>query len=261
MGFIVARQKVYGLSRHGHRFFIDDSLSVGARVNLSQQQSHQVANVLRLQSGDQIVLFNGDGSEYRAVISEIDRSATAVDIVSTEVGFTLPGPPIHVALALIKSDRFEWALQKVTELGAERFIPMITEHSVISLRVDREARRRERWLKIAAEASEQSGRCTIPAIDPVVAFDDLICRIDATQTYLLWEEESTTALTAMRFDPDRPIVLLVGPEGGFSSAEIEMAKQAGVKTASLGHLTLRAETAAVAAAAMIVGRSISNTPY
>ncbi len=176
-------------------------------------------------------------------------------------GSRLQEPPIHIALAMIKSDRFEWALQKVTELGVARFIPMITEHCVISLRVDREARRRERWLRIVTEASEQSGRCTLPAIDPIVAFEDLMCRTVGAEVVLLWEDETARALTAMSFNPGRPIVLLVGPEGGFSSAEIEMAKRAGVKTASLGRLTLRAETAAVAAAAMLVGQSISKAPY
>ncbi len=246
------------MSRHGHRFYIEQPLSVGLRLSIPEEQSRQIGHVLRLRTGDAISLFNGDGNDYVASIIEISRSTVTVEIDRCARGAELPGPPLHLALAMIKPDRFEWAMQKVTELGVARIIPMSTEFCVISLGVDREERRRQRWARIVTEASEQSGRCTVPEVTTVTPFENVIAAATNAQVVLLWEGESTAPLTAMAFDRQRPLVLMVGPEGGFSPAEIEIARGAGVKTVSLGRLILRSETAAVAAVAMMVGREISH---
>lgn len=211
-----------------------------------------------MRNGDRIELFNGDGLNYSSSIVNTGRSRVTVNIDRSDPGAELPQPPLHLALAIIKSDRFEWAVQKATELGVRRIIPMVTEYCVISLRVDREERRRQRWERIVIEASEQSGRCTVPEVTQVTSFADVIGDTSSNQPVLLWEDEPTSALTAMSFDTQRPLVILVGPEGGFSPAEIEAARGTGVSTATLGRLTLRSETAAVAAVAMLVGRDIAQ---
>lgn len=247
------------MSRHGHRFFLKLPLTVGSRVTLPRRPSRQIGNVLRLQPADQIRLFNGDGAEYYASIVEITRSEVTAQVERSEPGVELPRPPIHLALAMIKSDRFEWALQKITELGVSRIIPMVTEHSVISLRVDREERRQQRWGRIAIEAAEQSGRRDVPVIDQVRSFADVIEDRHAAQLVLLWEDDTTTPLTMLALDPGRPVVLMIGPEGGFSSSEVETARAAGITTASLGRLTLRSETAAVSAVAMLIGQNTLRT--
>ncbi len=243
------------MSRHGHRFFVSRSLSSGLTLSLDSTQSKQIIHVLRLREGDRIGLFNGDGRNYEAVIRSATRTAVEVDIAQSDSGPRLAFPPIWIAVALIKSERFEWALQKVTELGVERIFPMDSEQSVISLRVDRVERRLERWRRIVVEASEQSGRCTIPEVDAPVKFADVIAVGNECQPVLLWENEAATPLSAIEFD-DRPILLIVGPEGGFSLEEVEAASATGIQTASLGPLTLRAETAAVAGVAMLVGRHL-----
>jgi 16S rRNA (uracil1498-N3)-methyltransferase len=245
------------LSRHGHRFYLVRPLEVGANFTLPDDQSRQVGTVLRLAPGDRIALFNGDGFEYSAAIVGIRRSAVDVQVMQREPGIVIPPPALQMALALIKQDRFEWALQKVTELGVERVIPMTAERSVISFSVDRVAQRLQRWQRIVAEAAEQSGRATIPVVDPVANFPEVMADPSDRQAVVLWEDERAVGLPTL-LDDARPLRLLVGPEGGFSPAEIALAHDCGALTASLGPLTLRAETAAVAAAAITLAHNMSQ---
>lgn len=242
------------MSRHGHRFFVPEHLTEHLEVLLPANQSRQISEVLRLKNGDEIRLFNGDGSEYVAIIDSNDRATTKVTVAGSQPGISLPDPSIDLALALLKADRFEWALQKVTELGVSRIVPLVTEHSVIALRVDRAERRQKRWKRIVIEAAEQSGRCTVPEIASVSTLVDLLAEPTGHQMILLWENEQRTLLSSMQFDSMRPLLLVVGPEGGFSDAELDLATHAGAATASLGKLTLRSETAAVAATAIVAGR-------
>ncbi len=246
------------MSRHGHRFFVHRPLSIGLALTLGPSQSKQIASVLRLRPDDHVTLFNGDNSNYDAVIRTSTRSAVDVEILDSVVGPAQPSPPVWLALALIKPDRFEWAVQKATELGVERIFPMESEQSVISLRVDRAERRLDRWRRIAVEAAEQSGRCTVPGICEPVKYGDIVGEASECQPILLWEGDATTPLTSIDLD-ERPVLLIVGPEGGFSRAEIDAARANGIQLASLGPLILRAETAAVAAIAMLVGRQLAVT--
>jgi len=245
------------LSRHGHRFYLTAPIDVGTHLTLPDDQSRQIGTVLRLATGDTIALFNGDGFEYFASIVRVQRSEVEVQIVRREPGILIPQPALHMALSLIKQDRFEWALQKVTELGVERVIPMTTERTVISFSVDRASQRLQRWQRIVAEAAEQSGRATVPVIDAVTSFTEVLTAVSDRQAVVLWEDEQAAGLP-MLFGDARPLLLLIGPEGGFSPAEIALARKSGALTASLGPLTLRAETAAVSAAAVSLAHNLNQ---
>ncbi len=225
-------------------------------LTLSDQTARQIANVLRLKRGDQVQLFNGDGSECTAEITDVRRGSVEVRVSQREPGLIGMRPALEIGLALIKHERFEWALQKLTELGVTRVIPLTTERTVLSFRADRAAQRLERWQRIVIEASEQSGRATLPSVEPVVEFADLLAEPSAARTIVLWEDEQAYDLPRML--DDRPTLLLVGPEGGFSAAEVDQAREMGAETASLGPLTLRAETAAVAAAAMMMAHRLTQ---
>jgi 16S rRNA (uracil1498-N3)-methyltransferase len=217
---------------------------------LPAQTSRQIAGVLRLKPGDGILLFNGNDSEYTAEITAVRRASVVVRITRCAPGIALLVPSLAVGLALIKHDRFEWALQKLTELGVDRVIPMTTERTVLSFRVDRATQRLARWQRIVTEAAEQSGRARLPEIGPVTALEDLLAGLPDAHTIVLWEDEQAVDLPRL-FD-DRQTLLLIGPEGGFSAVEVDLARERDCETASLGSLTLRAETAAVAAAAMML---------
>lgn len=227
-------------------------------LSLPDQTSRQIVSVLRLRSDDDIRLFNGDGFEYTAVITEIRRGAVAVRVTRRDPGRARLMPSLTVGLALIKHERFEWALQKLTELGVDRVIPMATERTVLSFRVDRAAQRLARWQRIVTEAAEQSGRVTLPEICPVAEFADVLAESSDARAIVLWEDEQ--AIDLPRLLDDRPTLLLIGPEGGFSAAEVDLARAMGVETVSLGPLTLRAETAAVAATAMVLAHCMNSKP-
>jgi 16S rRNA (uracil1498-N3)-methyltransferase len=238
------------VSRHGHRFYLVDPLHTGLELTLPEHISRQITSVLRLKPGDDIRLFNADGSEYIAKLFDVRREAVGVSVLRCEPGIALPPPRLTVALALIKHERFEWALQKLTELGVDRIVPLTTERTVLSFRVDRGAQRFARWQRIVVEAAEQSGRVRLPEIDDVVNLADLLSAHPEEQAILLWEDEQSVELPEL-FEP-RPTLVVIGPEGGFSASEVAQAREMGCCTASLGPLTLRTETAAVAAASLML---------
>lgn len=244
------------MSRHGHRFYVQEHLDTGVELSLPEQASRQIAHVLRLKPENDIHLFNGDGFEYTAEIMEMRRDAVVVRVVAQDSGITQLKPSLSVALALIKHDRFEWALQKLTELGADRVIPMLTERTVLSFRVDRAEQRLARWQRIVVEAAEQSGRTKLPSLEPVAELADVLSGRPGEHRIVLWEDEQAVGLPNVL--SDRPTLVLVGPEGGFSAAEVDLARKQGAETASLGPFTLRAETAATAAAAMMLAHRMSQ---
>jgi 16S rRNA (uracil1498-N3)-methyltransferase len=196
--------------------------------------------------------------DYDAVITEPGSHQTRVEIKCCVPGVALPGPPVELALAMVRSDRFEWALQKATELGVDRVIPVSAERSVLSLQVGRDKPRYARWMKIAIEAAEQSGRSTVPLIDPVASFVDAVDTQGTAHVVVLWEDEGSVLLPTLTLDYTRPVRLVIGPEGGFTDEEVDVARRCGATTASLGPLMLRSETAAVAALAMLLSRKIAR---
>jgi 16S rRNA (uracil1498-N3)-methyltransferase len=203
----------------------------------------QITSVLRMKVGDTLSLCANDGSELECSISEITKAAILGQILGTTVGKPLR-PHITVCAAVTKRDTFEWTLQKCTELGAAAFIPLITER-VVKKSKDVPSR----WRDIVREASEQSGRMTLPTISDPMTFLAAIDHMKSADCYVLHESlgNATGFPTVKEMDH---VALFIGPEGGFSDAEIEKASAAGAKVIQLGSLVLRAETAAVVATAM-----------
>lgn len=232
-----------------HRFHVDLPLAPvpGSVVTLATPVAHQVARVLRMRSGDVVHLFDGNGGEWRAFIEIGSGNA----IVATLDGFlaeTSPMGSVVLCLSLLKGEKFDWVIQKSTELGISHIVPMVTERSLPG------SARPDRWHRIAVEASEQSGRTTIPEITPPMPLRHALtfqpmqagppCRV------ICWEDERTVPFLAP-VRPARatgaPVFLYVGPEGGFSATEVDLALGSGAQAVSLGSLILRSETAAIAA--------------
>lgn len=234
------------------RFYVDQPLTPGNQLELPDHVARQVNRVLRLKAGDSIVLFNGDGTDRLATIIESTRKHVRVDI--TEVarpGVVLSPPEITLALALIKSDRFELAVQKATELGVSAIVPVETERCVVSLPADRAQSRVERWQRIATEALEQCERADHVAIHMPVPFDDLIRQRDESLDLIAAERTGQSGLAGhLLRRPDR-VRILIGPEGGFTPDEIDAAESKGWSRVTLGETILRSETAAIASVAMI----------
>lgn len=203
----------------------------------------QITSVLRMKVGDVLSLCANDGSELECSISEITKAAILGKILGTTVGKPLR-PHITVCAAVTKRDTFEWTLQKCTELGAAVLIPLMTERVVKKIKDIP-----SRWRDIVREASEQSGRMTLPTICEPMTLAAAIEHTKSCDRYVLHESlGKVTGLPAVK-EMDH-VALFVGPEGGFSDAEIEKVTAAGAKTIQLGALVLRAETAAVVATAL-----------
>lgn len=245
---------------HAHRFYVTETLVEGSVVTLPRDRSLQVAKVLRLRPGDEIVLFDGQDGEFPASLIEVSPEQTIASIGPWRQGRADPEPAIHLAPALLKADRFDWVVQKATELGVVGITPVITERTVISLAADRAGRRRERWQRIAMEAAEQSGRTRVPMVADPIPFANLLEQTPGAPALLFWEDEREQGLAPALSGTGGPLLALVGPEGGFTPGEVQSAVRAGARPASLGPLILRSETAAIAGVAMILARFAVEHP-
>lgn len=244
------------------RFFIAPPQVHGSLITVSGDDVRHIRTVLRKKPGDMLTLLDGEGMEYTAKIIRMERSEIITEVVS-EVKKELRYPLVTLGQGLPKSEKMDWIVQKATELGVARIVPLVTERTIVKIRD--EEKRVSRWQKIAREAAMQSNRVDIPAVGRIVSFKDFLRTEPAlecpnrgnsepgTLSLLPWEEGTEPIKNVLRQKPDvKNIVVLIGPEGGFSSVEAELAKEKGFHPVSLGAGILRTETAAVAALSMIV---------
>jgi 16S rRNA (uracil1498-N3)-methyltransferase len=232
------------------RFYVPrDSIRNGIAI-LPPNQIHHLRNVLRMGSGDVVEIFDGQGNGYAGIVEIRGDDAIVHDLKTLPVEKARVG--ITLAAALIKSARFEWMLQKTTELGVEEIIPLETRFSEIHIPDHKIDSRLERWTRIVQEASEQCGRFTAPRICRPLEFRELLDNKDLSGCpRYLFHEKASAFWEPERIPPTGPAVLSIGPEGGWSPEEIEQAAGAGFQIASLGSLILRAETAAIAAVSIL----------
>ena len=209
--------------------------------------------VLRLKVGDAVVLFNGDGAEYAAIISEAGRDRLALDVTARTAVDRESPLAVTLAQAVSGGERMDYTVQKAVELGAAAIQPLTAERSVVRLQGERTAKRAQHWRAVVVASCEQCGRNRLPQVLPLLAFDAYLAGEAARRDGALRLMLSPRSARGLR-DLDRPagaIVLLAGPEGGFSPQEERAAQQAGFLPARLGPRVLRTETAAVAALAAI----------
>jgi len=229
-----------------------------ATVVLTADEARHLRDVLRLKRGDEVFIFDGEGREFRCVVEEFDRDQATLN-VSSEVEAARPESTLHLtlAVALLKGEKFELVVQKATELGVARLVPVITKLADVRLRDEADAERRvTRWKRIALEACKQSGRARVPQIDAPRAFSKFI--EDESANGEAWRamfaERGGTGLSeTIERLPVRPSVIaaIVGSEGGWADEEIKQARDAGWSVVTLGGRTLRAETAAIAITALL----------
>lgn len=224
------------------RFFLRDPAAPGDRIVLEAEEAHH-ARVRRLARGDRVALFDGSGRSYTGTVEQNTTTQLAVHI-DDELPARAGESPVQLtlAIALLKSDRFEWMIEKTTELGVACIRPFVCEHSL----AQPSASRQTRWRNIALSAAKQCGRSVVPSIEPPCDFGDILAHADAD--HLLYWERSTDVVNLQ--GPRAQATLIIGPEGGFADAEVERARRAGCSIATLGPRILRAETAAIAAVAL-----------
>lgn len=234
-------------------------------VTLGADEARHLRDVLRLKAGDEVYVFDGGGKEFHCRVEESGRDSAKLKIVS-EVDPARPESPrqLTLAVALLKGEKFDLVVQKATELGVARVVPVVTKLADIRLRDDTDAAKRvARWQRIALEAAKQSGRAVVPEISGPVAFESLLenagpkpqdTKAEDLPHRLMFSErdgqsimEAKAALTAQ----PAALIALVGSEGGWTDEELAAAREAGWKIVTLGGRTLRAETAAIAVAVLL----------
>ena len=244
------------------RFFISPEQVAGQRITLIGEDVRHIATVLRMKPRETLLLCDGKGMEYTATIVQVAKNEIVTEIAS-ESKRTIPSLRVTLGQGIPKFDKMDWIVQKAVELGVSRIIPLATERTIVKLKD--EQKRVLRWQKIAREAAMQSNRADIPQVSPIVFFRDFLApgslplapsSFDPgsrTLKLLPWEEASEPIKNILHADREADdIVILIGPEGGFSSTEAESAKSRGFQLVSLGPNILRTETAALAVLSMVL---------
>jgi 16S rRNA (uracil1498-N3)-methyltransferase len=237
------------------RFLLQKTPVVGSEVLITGQDAKHITLVLRLKPGDDIILLTGNGQEYSARIRSIGPDGVRVDISAAHCSETDPVIKLTVALGFLKEKKMDDLVRQLTELGMHRFQPFFARRSVSRPDEARMAGRVVRWEKIARESLKQCRRGSVPEIRPAVAFDEaLSLAAEDNVKIVFWERETRFPIPgAVDVASDKPlrVTVLLGPEGGLTDEEVSAARSAGFVACSLGPRILRAETAAVAACALV----------
>ena len=231
------------------RFKIDKKFICGQEAFLQDPgEIRHIRNVLRMKAGDPVILFDGEGLEYAATIQSVSSAKISLALSSSpEQGAAESPLRLILGLGILKSSKFDWVLQKATELGVTEIVPFYSLRVVPHVEGRKISLRQNRWEKIAAEAAKQCGRAKVPRVHPPLSFAEVLSLEtgDATRI-LLWEEERAGGMQDLRHREGSSFFVLVGPEGGFSAEEASQAQKAGFYSLRLGPRILRAETAALA---------------
>lgn len=229
------------------RIYQPVSLVVGNTLELDSKAQHHLVHVLRASVGDVLTLFNGQGGEYTAHISRITKKSVEVmiqDFTPREVE-----SPMHIQLAqgIARGEKMDFIVQKAVELGANSIIPLLTERCNVRLDKEREAKRLEHWQAVVISACEQSGRNRIPAVKAPALLEEWLANVPADSLRFVLSPHVTAKLPIITPPANGNIILLIGPEGGLSDKEVELAVLNGFLPLNLGKRVLRTETATIAA--------------
>ncbi len=234
-----------------HRFVAAHPVT-GSRAEIDGQELHHLRNVLRLAAGDHLILNDPQGAEFAAVLESVGSTKAVARIVARLESRGIL--PITLFQSILKGPKMELVIQKSTELGVAEIVPLEGARNVARLEGARVEAKLERWRRIAAEASKQSGRAVPPSIGLPVTVDTLSSRVkDFAACVVFWEEtkDELPHETLEGLRGKGPIAVVVGPEGGLLRDEVSLLQESGARRAGLGPLVLRSETAALAALAII----------
>ena len=239
-----------------HRVFVSPRQIEASRIIIDESSAvHHLRTVLRVAPGDRLTCVDGGGREYEGAITECDARRLIMRIEASRPSVEA-GPALWLAQGIPKGSRFEWAIEKATELGASRIAPLLTRHTVVRIAERASSAKVARWRRVAAAAARQCRRAVVPVIDPpqsLEAFMDALPPdgLIVMPTLQVSAPPLSEMLASRAPGCVGPVIVLIGPEGDFSKEEVAMAQARGAQPVSLGMLTLRSETAAVAALAMV----------
>jgi 16S rRNA (uracil1498-N3)-methyltransferase len=222
-------------------------------IELTGAASHYLTRVLRLSRGDPLIVFNGDGRDYSAQISEVQSKCVLVRLLESEVSGKESPLKITLVQAICKGDRMDYALQKATELGVFCIQPLISDRVEVRLDVARQAKRMKHWQGVVISACEQSGRAMVPEVKPPLSMFEWTAEADDSRCVVL-DPLAEDKLSGLLVGGDA-ISIVVGPEGGFTQEEVDAVRLNGLMAVSLGPRVLRTETAGPAAIAVLQAKT------
>lgn len=231
------------------RIYQPGQYDIADLVALSPSAAQHVGVVLRMLPGEKIVLFCGDNREFLAVIESVQKRNIIVRIEEVYQANRESFRHLHLGQAISKGDRMEWVIQKAVELGVTSITPLLTERCMVRLDGERLAKKTQQWQSIAISAAEQSGRNQVTVVHSACSLDDFLTHCQATIKLVLYPE-ATKSWRDYDF-PKGAMSLLIGPEGGLTQAEVDLATSRLFQPLSLGPRILRTETAAIAALSIL----------
>lgn len=230
------------------RFYEPQPLTEDSEVNLSDSVVQHVSRALRMRPGDALILFNGDGCEYQAELTEVAKRNACARITGVTTPARVSPLNVTVGQAVSRGERMDYAVQKATELGMNQLVPLFTERCEVRLNNERQDKRRQHWQQVAISACEQSLRCDLPEISEPQSLNDWLSTVEADLKLVLHHH---TEQPLGDFDKPASVALLIGPEGGLSEAEVELALSKGFKPVAFGPRVFRTETAPIAALSVL----------
>jgi len=231
------------------RFFVNRQCIDHESIIMGDDIVHQIRNVLRLQSGERIIVLDNEGLEYTVILDKVEKDQVKGTICHTRQTVE-PAIKITLYQALLKSDHFEFVLQKCTEIGVSAFVPIVCERCIVR---KPSANKIQRWEKVIKEATEQSGRGMMPILKPTLSFKDACYPAEGLSLIAGIGADSIRLSNILRSNiPPLAINIFIGPEGGFTTDEEEFARSCGIHKITLGPHVLRAETAGLVAATAIL---------
>lgn len=226
------------------RIYTQQQLATQQQVALEESASHHLSKVLRMQTGRELILFNGKGGEFAATIVEVTKKQVIVNVAEHREDNRESPLSLELAIGISRGERFEWVLQKATELGVTKITPLISERTEVKVNGDRQGKIMERWQQILIGACEQSQRNVLPQLSAPIQSSDWLPHVNSDLRFVLHHRDSKTLPTEQK---PQSVSLLIGPEGGLSDNEILLAQQYKFNALTLGPRVLRTETAPVAA--------------
>jgi len=240
-----------------NRFFVSEANLKAENVVFDSRQAHRIRNVLRMRPGERIIVLDNQGWEYDVTLTQVNRDQVLGQITEKRSASTEPQVQITLYQSLLAREKFEWVLQKCTEVGVSRFVPVITERSVVRDKKTIGPGKLDRWRRIITEAAEQSRRGRIPQLNPPLALDQqAVSGLDAFDCRLIatTHQQDVSLREILRQDSGQTstVAVFIGPEGGFTEQELQLCQDSGATIINLGPRILRTETAAMVATALIL---------
>lgn len=232
-----------------HRFYADISLNQNTSVELPADAAHHCAQVLRYKIGDELTIFNGDGSDYFAVISAIEKKRCLIQVQTRITLKNESSLNIHLFQGVARGDKMDLIIQKAVELGVSEITPLFTERCNVKLDQKRLEKKMIHWKKIIVSACEQSGRAIVPKLNQAVTIAEMKA---SEQLTIYLEPKADTSVSSLKVS--HSINLLIGPEGGFSEKDLAQAEKLNIHGVKMGPRILRTETAGLAAIAILQNR-------